>query len=148
MHSSTVFNLWMLITSPFPSCIAETVVSLKVMTDEPFPNTGSLPCSHDVHYPHIFTLTFYQILMEFTTGCLARHTVSFHKHSTQHSSRFIPVPSRPVPSRPANGCTAGSPAPSPSASLRRLCPWRWWLMNLSRTRAHFLVLTMSTKKIV
>ena len=59
--------------------------------DEPFTNTGSLPRYHDVHYPHIFTFTFYQIFREFTTGCLARHTVSVHKHSTQLSFRFIPA---------------------------------------------------------
>ena len=53
--------------------------------------SGSFPRYHDAHYPSIFTLTFYQIFMEFTARCLARHTVSVPKHSTQHSSRFIPA---------------------------------------------------------
>ena len=62
-----------------------------ILIDEPFTNTSSFPRYHDAHNPSIFTLTFYQIFMEFTAQCLARHTVSVPKHSTQHSSRFIPA---------------------------------------------------------
>ena len=49
-------------------------------------------------------------------------------HDVQHSC-----------SSAGTGRTAGSLAPSPTASLRQLCPWRWWTF-----REHFLVITMFT----